>query len=206
MKVDNSYRQDLKVRIVATATLMFHKQGIKSVKMDDIANSLSISKRTLYEIYDNKEDLLYEVVARHEVENHERIMQLDRPDANVMDILIGFLKIQLEELSGIEPVFFEDLHRYPKCLELLQKMHDERNLKSVAFIQRGVDEGYFIENVNYEIARTLGDFATSGAMNTLLYRKYDIKQLFHTFIVIFIRGLCTVKGIKVFDDFCKDIV
>lgn len=205
MRVDNSYRQDLKVRIAATATSMFHKQGIKSVKMDDIANSLSISKRTLYEIYDNKEDLLYDVVARHEKENHERIMELDKPDANVMDILIGFLRLQLEELSGIEPVFFEDLHKYPKCLKFLQTMHGRRQKKSVAFLRRGVDEGYFLENVNFEIARTLGDLATSGTMSSFLYKKYDIKELFHTFILIFIRGICTMKGIKVLDDFCNDI-
>jgi len=203
MKVDNSYRQDLKVKIVATATALFHKQGIKSVKMDDIANSLSISKRTLYEIYGNKEDLLYEVVTRHEDESHKRIMQLDKPDANVMDILIGFLRLQVEELSGIEPVFFEDLHKYPRCLELLQEMHESRQIKSVAFLKRGVEEGYFLNNVNFEIARKLGDFAISGMMGSYLYKKYDIKELFHTFIFIYVRGICTMKGIKVLDDFLQ---
>ena len=105
MKVDNSYRQNLKVKIVATATSMFHKHGIKSVKMDDIANALSISKRTLYEIYDNKEDLLYEVVCAHELESRNRMKQLNESGANVMDILIGYLKDTLVELGKIEPIF-----------------------------------------------------------------------------------------------------
>lgn len=205
MKVDNSYRQDLKIRIVATATSMFHKHGIKSVKMDDIANALSISKRTLYEIYDNKEDLLYEVVQSYEIANHKRIIELDRPDANVMDILVGFLRLQLSELGRITPIFFEDLHKYPNVLKLLHKMHENRQKKSVYFFKRGVEEGYFIENVNFDIVRTLGDVATSGTMSSFLYRKYDIKELFHTFVFVFIRGICTMKGIKILDEFNKDI-
>jgi len=48
-------------------TEFLHK-GVKSVKMDDIANALAISKRTLYEIYSNKEELLLEAVHIHEEE------------------------------------------------------------------------------------------------------------------------------------------
>ena len=52
---ETTYRQELKEKILITAVELFHKNGIKSVKMDDIANELKISKRTLYEIYSNKE-------------------------------------------------------------------------------------------------------------------------------------------------------
>ena len=55
-----AYRQELKGRILKESIKEFKKNGIKQVKMDDIANNLSISKRTLYEIYPNKEVLLLE--------------------------------------------------------------------------------------------------------------------------------------------------
>lgn len=64
----NSYRQELRERILATAMNEFYTKGIKAVKMDDIAKRLSISKRTLYEIYQNKEELLLEGMKAAEAE------------------------------------------------------------------------------------------------------------------------------------------
>ena len=56
----SAYRRGLKGKILETAMVMFAKNGIKAVRMDDIASSLNISKRTLYEIFENKEVLLFE--------------------------------------------------------------------------------------------------------------------------------------------------
>ena len=50
----STYRQELKVRILQTAMREFKQKGIRDVRMDDIAGILGISKRTLYEIYENK--------------------------------------------------------------------------------------------------------------------------------------------------------
>ena len=54
-------REELKLRVVETASKSFMTLGIKAVHMDDIASSLSISKRTLYELFGDKEELLLEV-------------------------------------------------------------------------------------------------------------------------------------------------
>ena len=53
------YRQELKGKILQTAMEEFTQKGVRAVKMDDIATRLSISKRTLYEIYSNKEDFVH---------------------------------------------------------------------------------------------------------------------------------------------------
>ena len=67
----SEHRQELKLRILRTAMPLFKQRGIKAVKMDDIAAALSISKRTLYEVYDKKEDLLL-AGARHD---HEELLR-----------------------------------------------------------------------------------------------------------------------------------
>ena len=56
------YKQGLRDVIIDAAIKSFAEKGIRSVKMDDVAAELSISKRTLYEIFDRKEDLLFEGV------------------------------------------------------------------------------------------------------------------------------------------------
>ena len=52
-------REELRRLVVSASGEMFFRNGIRQVKMDDIASKLSISKRTLYEIFANKEELLH---------------------------------------------------------------------------------------------------------------------------------------------------
>ena len=59
---DASQRAELKERIIATATEAFTTKGIKSITMDDIAAALGISKRTLYDVFVDKESLLNHVL------------------------------------------------------------------------------------------------------------------------------------------------
>jgi len=58
MVIENDYKKEVKAKILQLATTMFFQYGIRKVKMDDIAARLKISKRTLYEIYQNKEENL----------------------------------------------------------------------------------------------------------------------------------------------------
>lgn len=61
----NDYRQELKERILELAMQEFSLRGLRDIKMDDMAHKLRISKRTLYEIYADKESLLLEGLQRH---------------------------------------------------------------------------------------------------------------------------------------------
>ena len=67
-KKHSVHKQELRERIVETAMRAFSMQGIRAVKMDDVAKMLGISKRTLYELYENKEYLIDGVDGRKQIE------------------------------------------------------------------------------------------------------------------------------------------
>ena len=206
MKASNPYRQELRSRIVEAATQMFHKHGIKMVKMDDIATSLTISKRTLYEIYDNKEDLVYEVVVQHAVNTGHKVEKLTSPGSNVMDVLINYLRMQIDELDTINPSFFLDLKKYPKCQKYLLDTREIRIKQSLAFFERGVSEGYFVPGLNYEIVQMIGSYAMEGIMGRSECAQLGIKDIFNTIVIVLLRGISTQKGIDVIDGYissCK---
>ena len=140
---ETTYRQELKEKILITAINLFHKHGIRSVKMDDIANELKISKRTLYEIYSNKEELLLEVVRRDKQREKRRMDEIGRTGSNVINIIIEICRFRLQKLQ-LNPLFFEEIHKYPELLAYVRRVHDERETDAHAFIQRGIDEGDFI--------------------------------------------------------------
>lgn len=182
------------------ATREFTTIGVKSVKMDDIARKLKISKRTLYEIYDNKEQLLLESVARR---IHEFDATLERFDSSgekqVIDILLEFYRLQMEELRDMNPVYYEDLHKYPRVMSFLEQVNKEHKAHSKDFFKRGVLEGYFRNDFNYELISLMGNNVMQNVMESKLYNTYSLQDIFRNVVMLFIRGLCTAKGILELD-------
>lgn len=196
------YRIELKKKILRTSLREFLDKGVKAVKMDNIANMLGISKRTLYEIYSNKEELLLECVRMHE-EEHTLHMASYGADANhsVIDILIEFYKLQIDNLSGVSPCFFVELHKYKHVMDYLEDMHAKRERSTAEFFARGVKEGYFRSDVDFPIVTMIGGEFMEIVMRNEMYKIYDLKRILHNFIFVFIRGLCTAEGIKKLDEF-----
>ena len=194
------HREALREQILKVATREFTTIGVKLVKMDDIARKLKISKRTLYEIYDNKEQLLLESVARR---IHEFDATLERFDSSgekqVIDILLEFYRLQMEELRDMNPVYYEDLHKYPRVMSFLEQVNKEHKAHSKDFFKRGVLEGYFRNDFNYELISLLGNNVMQNVMESKLYNTYSLQDIFRNVVMLFIRGLCTAKGILELD-------
>ncbi len=200
------YRQQLKGRILQIATALFHQHGIKQVKMDDIANDLRISKRTLYEVYENKEDLLFEVLQQHDSAERQQLLEFDKPGTNVINIILEIYRVRTAEFITVNPLFFEDLQKYPNLLTYVRKLHNDKEAEIVAFIERGKNEGLFLENVNYGIVRELTFASEQFVMNNFLFKRYDITELSRIMIMLFVRGICTEKGIKLLDQYFAENV
>lgn len=205
MQTGNSYRSDLKEKILEAAPPMFYQHGIRKVKMDDIAKRLRISKRTVYEIYADKEDLLLEVLQHSDEANRQKMKRLDVPGTNVIDIIILFFKQKAEEISRINPVFFEDMQRYPKLLEFFRKRRKRQGAKTQDFIRRGIDEGYFLTDINFDLVVMVADASVQFIMSNYLYKKYNFKELLRTFMLFYIRGICTSRGADLLDKSLKEI-
>ena len=194
------YKLELRNRILKAAMTEFLHKGVKSVKMDDIANTLAISKRTLYEIYSNKEELLLEAVRIHEQEFNDHMLQysLDK-NHNVMDIIIEFYKKKLLSIADVSPLFLVELRKYKQVVEYLERMNAERHNNALLFFRRGVKEGFFRSDLNFDIILKTSSASANYAMETQMYKNYSITAIMHNTIFIYLRGICTTKGIKVLD-------
>lgn len=180
-------------------TEFLHK-GVKSVKMDDIANTLAISKRTLYEIYSNKEELLLEAVRIHEQEFNDHMVQYSQDkNHNVMDIIIEFYKKKLLDIADVSPLFLVELRKYKQVVEYLEKQNAERHNNALLFFHRGVKEGFFRSDLNFDIILKTSSASVNYAMETQMYKNYSITAIMHNTIFLYLRGICTTKGIKELD-------
>ncbi len=201
LNVSTVYRQELKGRIIQAAAELFSKFGIKAVKMDDVAKHLSISKRTLYEIYANKEELLLEMVKQRDSQLKRHLDGfVQGEDTDVMDCIIEFYRAQVREFATVNPLFFEELHIYPKLVEYFDERGKERKKRAAEFLRMGVKSGYFLKDVNYELMQQMGEDVSKRVFETETYKKYPLEEIFRNLIRMFLRAICTEKGIRRLDE------
>ena len=199
----SSYRQALKERILKTAMELFATHGVKAVKMDDIAASLGISKRTLYEIYENKEVLLLAGVKSHHEMMRTQTLEFAQTASNVMDIVIFVYRLKSQDIHDTTPLFFEDIQRYPTVTAYLEQQHKDSQKDFQAFMQRGVNEGYFRADVNYQLVSLQFEAFGYYMRDHRLYQMYSSGELFNSVLLVMLRGFCTPKGVEVLDQFIR---
>lgn len=191
----------LRDKILDTALKLFVEKGIRAVKMDDIANSISISKRTLYETFDNKEELLIECVKRAAEIRKKELDDYSKTGASVMDVILHAFSIKLKEMGLVNPLFYAELERYPKLLEHFDCHHSEHQRLFVDFLMRGVNEGFFRPDLNYDFVAQLVDANNRYVMQNKLYMKYSMHTVILNGASVMLRGICTRKGMEELDHF-----
>lgn len=204
IRYNTSYRRSLKQKILTTAASLFAKHGIKAVKMDDISNELSISKRTLYEIYDNKELLLFECVKTRLEESERKTIEAVEKSENVMDLLIRIYRLRMEALRQTHPLFYVELTKYPDVLEYLQSKDEEKRKHNMEFVERGIREGYFRTDVDYPLVLELFDASNRYVLDHYETLGTALDRVLYNLIFVFLRGFCTKEGIEILDRFLEE--
>lgn len=197
-------RQKLQKAIMKTARTMFFKQGIKSVRMDDIAHKLGISKRTLYEVFSDKEELLMHTM-KYNNELHERLLhKLRSQTSNVLEVILLDFKHRMEFIAQTNEIFFLDLERYPKVLAYFKERRFLRVDKTLAFYEQGVKQGLFIPNINYNIVLLLEEGLIDGLSAKTRFKGYDMPKVLATLLYTHLRGIATACGQEILDSFYNE--
>ena len=195
-KTITAYKQGLRTKILMTAMAGFYRCGIRSLKMDDVAAELGISKRTLYEIFDKKEDLLFEAMKHYYNERSEKLQVKVQDCRNVMEIILAIYRIKVEEFQQMNPNFYADLEKYPQVLRFLDDENRKNRVKFLRFMERGVQEGFFRSDINYELSAHLFNAQGIYIMQHKLYLQYSMEDIFKNLIFVTLRGICTEQGLN----------
>ena len=198
--LQSNYRRDLKERILTVAMQAFKLRGIRNVRMDDIATTLGISKRTIYEIYSNKEELLLDGIMREDMAS-KRDSQLFAQDKNhtVMDIIFHVYNRKMADMANINPLFFSELGKYPRVINYLTNRTEKAHKEALDFLKRGIDEGYFVPFFDYNVVMKYISYSSKLMMGGPIYKEYDANHLFTNVAMLFLRGFCTPKGVEFID-------
>jgi len=192
-----------RLKILKEAGIMFSRHGIRSVTMDAIAVQLGMSKRTIYENFKDKDDLLLHSIEAG-VDFHKKIVNdIVAKSANVIEAFYSISQQNCEMFEKINPSFFEDLERHhPKINKIVHEQSDLGNQELIRqMIEKGTEEGVFMSDLNIEIVYYMFyTFIKSINHGPITDSKYDREEIFYNTFGILLRGLCTPKGIEIIDE------
>lgn len=193
------YRNELRNNILTEAYALFLKNGIRAVKMDDIAHHLGISKRTLYEIYSNKEDVVLESFKQHTETSKRNLSARISHTDDAMDILTEFFRIRFNEINEMSSSFFDDIQMYPRVLEFFEQNRNEHKEQAYEFFLKGQEQGYFIGGLKFDIINDISNNITENFLMKYINKPYPLKDVLQVMMIFFVRSICTIKGIERLD-------
>lgn len=196
---------ELRDRIIEVSSDLFMSNGCKSVTMDEVAAANGISKRTLYEHFKDKTNLLEECLLMME----EKMKMLGEKAFSGSKSIIELVCLEHESQSdmmiNMRIRFFEELKKYYP--DLYDKMHkrftDFHKVTTRKFLERGQKEGLFFINIDMEVVgRMVFEIATI-IQNSEIFSlaNHSRKQLFRETMVMYFRGISTEEGIKMIDKY-----
>lgn len=189
-----------KERILLKAEELFMQYGIRSVSMDDIANNLGMSKKTLYQYFADKDELVDAVVDGHirEIQGDCLGCRVDARDA-VHEIFI-MMKRVMEEFSNMNPMLLHDLEKFHFRAFQRIRDHKEKFLLQVIRnnIEWGIKEELYRADVNIDVMSKFRIESMMIPFNVAVFppAKYNLATTSELIIEHFIYGLATVKGHK----------
>lgn len=186
---------------------MFMKFGIKSVSMDDLARELGISKKTLYQSIDNKEDLVRGVLeARIELDKKLSTLAKEQSDNALEEILVIGRNVVRELREMPDQVIFELKKYYREVFQLVEDFHQDFIFRIIKEnIERGAQEGLYREDINAEVVAKLyvGKNIMIVDETTFPLEKYTRDELFQEHFKYHIRGIASDRGLKLLEKYSE---
>lgn len=194
-----------KDRILEGTNELFMQYGIRSVTMDDIARHLGISKKTIYQYYADKKDLVMGLTD-HFLAKHQFNIDSNTDTAdNAVQGIIGMMDCMSSMMRSVNPTMFYDLQKYfPEAWQRYKEFKDNYVLVRVKQnLQRGVKEGLYRKGMDIEIISRMRLEQVSIAFNpqTFPTSQFEPKDVMFHITDHYLHGICTLKGHKLINQY-----
>lgn len=193
---------DTKTEILVQTFALTMKYGIKSVSMDDIARQLGMSKKTIYQHFENKKALVQHMVEMRIAEDEAEISVIIAESKDAIDEMVGIARHMLTFLRGMSPSLIYDMQKYyPAQWQMVDRHHHDFLYGIVQKnIERGKAEGLYLDRLNADVlARLYGNMCQCITDEDYFpLRDYSKSELYADLVSYHMRGIVSPKGLKLF--------
>ena len=176
--------------------------------MSDIANELGISKRTLYEVFRDKEELLESCISVRLSQADKEIKALADDSEDVIDAMMRIYVRHLNEMRSVNKLVLRDLKKYYSHIYRKLESKQKEGVNSLLpLLNRGVKQGLIRMDINLEIILWLVGSQFKALMDEDYFPtdKYSTNEFIQTIMLNFIRGIATPSGNEKVDMIMKNL-
>ncbi|MCJ7447447.1 MAG: TetR/AcrR family transcriptional regulator [Bacteroidales bacterium] len=190
---------DYRQRIIEDAALMFRTYGLRAVTMDMLANHMGISKRTIYEVFKDKDELLRGVLRWMAVRQREVMTKILNESENVIEAIFKMLDLMRDHFQNMSPAFQMDMKRHHH--DVMKKLDELNELPYInnnsEIIERGIREGVFRKDIDVEIINKCMLEVARMSNDKSVFPPDDFlnKDVIRNFYLNYLRGISTQKGL-----------
>ncbi len=176
------------------------RYGIRSVSMDEIANHLGMSKKTIYQFYTDKDALVEDVINIIINENRTDCVLHKQQSENAVHEIYMAMDMVVEKLGGINPAVIFDLEKFHP--NSFTKYSDHKNKFLYAMIRENLDWGkreeLYREEIQSDIIARFRLASIFMLFNPEVFPlgKHSLPTLITEVTDNFLYGLATAKGQK----------
>lgn len=198
----------MKNKILEKASELFLTFGVKTITMDEIAEKMAISKKTIYEHYKNKTDLIR--ATSHFVFDKisARITAIcdDKVNISPIQALFDIDEVVSECVDDDNTVEFQLQKYYPEIAQSLNEKKFKLITESVTEnLEQGIATGLYRPDLNLPIIARFYFSSTIAIKSSELFSPKDYKttEIMRTYLVYHVRAIATPKGIKQLEKIIK---
>lgn len=191
-----------KEKLVAIALKHFLEVGIQSLSIKTLTQLTGISTKTVYKLVGNKTELLRCCVYRHYAVLFQEIPKINSKSANAIEAILNAMSWVVSVEFKINPKFYSDLNQYyPQLQDEVLQADNKAKAYFSETIRRGKKEHLILNEIDEEIFWITLQRIYSGISRDKLYsgQNPSIETILNNSIMIFIRGMCTAKGLAVME-------
>jgi AcrR family transcriptional regulator len=190
---------DNRNRIIEGAAELFRTYGIKSVTMDSLACHLGMSKRTIYEVFADKDELLIGVLSWMAEKQKELVKRVLDESENAIEAIFKLLEISRDHFQQMSPAFQADIKKFHH--EVLMKKADKcelpdyRNNREV--IEKGIKQKLFRRDLNVDLVNRCLYSLFRSVMDYDLYpfELFTRRDVIRNVVINYLRGISTPVGV-----------
>ena len=197
-------------KIIEKASELFLVMGIRNITMDQIASESGVSKRTIYELFKDKDDLVVQSLRYMMINDNKEMMGIIDETQHVIEAIFLMMKRETKRRSEYTKIFVEDIRKY--YLAVSENLYScKENLKefsaSYTLIEKGIREDIFRKDIQIELVNGF-----LHELITLMENSERIKSLkpspedmLRSIFLPYLRGICTTKGVDLMDHYFENV-
>jgi len=192
-------------RIIEGGRELFLKAGIKSVTMDDIARHLGMSKKTIYQFFKDKNELVIALVRKKLLEDEEQMTEIINNSGNVIEEMINMMKCSEDIFSRINPIVVHDMQKYhPDAWKQFQNFKSGVLIRTLEeLLNKGIKQGYIRPDIDVKVLARMRVSQVELGFNPAVFpvSEFNIWKVQSQMLEHFNYGICTLKGYKLLNQY-----